>query len=176
MHTKTQKKRNDLPFVAGESLSHDHQRGRAWFQSPSRPANPLRHSSSGCVGSRPTAGSAASHVRASRVAGENSTTEPPRTTSRQTHDHSFSSFHSNSNYSFTTRLSAFSSAGLRPSLRPVFGSASLRASARSLSKGGVPSRSPSTPCRAGAGGVSFGSGPGNYSPKIRPLPYMTSDL
>ena len=65
MHSKTQKKRNDLPFVAGESLSHDRQRGRAWFQPPSRPANPLRHSSSGRIGLRPTAGSAASHVRAS---------------------------------------------------------------------------------------------------------------
>ena len=43
--------------------------------------------------------------------------------------------------------SASCRAGLRPSLRPVFGSASLRASARSLSKGGVPSRSPlSAPC------------------------------
>ena len=43
--------------------------------------------------------------------------------------------------------SASCRAGLRPSLRPVFGSASLRASARSLSKGGVPSRSPlPAPC------------------------------
>ena len=68
-------------------------------------------------------------------------------------------------------LSAFCSAGLRP----VFGPASLRASARSLSKGGVPSRSPSTPPRAGAGGFSFGSGPGNYSPKKRPPPFLTFD-
>jgi len=72
-------------------------------------------------------------------------------------------------------LSAFCSAGLRPSLRPVFGPASLRASTRSLSKGGVPSRSPSTPPRAGDGGVSFGSEPGNYSPKKRPPPFLTFD-
>jgi len=46
-----------------------------------------------------------------------------------------------------TSRSASCRAGLRPSLRPVFGSASLRASARSLSKGGVPSRSPlPAPC------------------------------
>ena len=33
--------------MAGESLSHDRQRGRAWPRLLSRPANPLRHSSSG---------------------------------------------------------------------------------------------------------------------------------
>ena len=72
-------------------------------------------------------------------------------------------------------LSACCSTGLRPSLRPVFGPASLRASWRSLSKGGVPSRPPSTPRRVGSGGVGFGSGPGNYSPKKRPPPFLTFD-
>ena len=63
---------------------------RKEMTSLSWPVNPLRHSSSGRVGSRPRAGSAVSHIRASRVAGENSTTEPPRMTSRRTHDHFFS--------------------------------------------------------------------------------------
>ena len=42
-------------------------------------------------------------------------------------------------------------------------------------RGGVPSRSPPTPPRAGAGAVSFGSGPGHYSPKKRPPPFLTFD-
>ena len=53
MHTKTPQKSRDFPFVAGESLSHNSQHGCAWPRPLSRPANPLRHSSSGHAGPQP---------------------------------------------------------------------------------------------------------------------------
>ena len=65
-------------------------------------------------------------------------------------------------------LSAFCRAGLRPLLRPVFASASLRASARSLSKGACPLTLPPPRAVRGRGEVSFGSGPRNYPPKSGP--------
>ena len=162
MQTKTQKKRNDLPFVAGESLSLDRQRGRAWFQPPSRQANPLRHSSSGHVGSRPTAGSAASPVRASfyRLLAE------PRAQDRERERESAAP-RRRGREGFRTRerkaveeqealnpeegrqkkkeeprvcppFVERGSALRRTGLRPVRGSTSLRGVSRRLSKGGVP--------------------------------------
>ena len=59
---KNPKEKKGLPFVAGESLSHDRQRGRAWFRPPTWPANPLRHPSSGRAGPASPSLKTPSHV------------------------------------------------------------------------------------------------------------------
>ena len=193
MHTKI-KKGKDLPSAAVESPSHDRQRGRAWFRPP-RGRRTLSGTPRPDVQVHHTAGSAAPHVHAStnrplagpRAQDREKERERSRQDKRGEHFRTRGERSSSMNRRETTKkkqarqprascLSAFCSAGLRPSLRPVFGSASLRASARSLSKGGVPSRPPSPRAMRGTGEVSFGSGPRNYSPKMRPLLHMNSEL
>ena len=82
MHTKI-KKGKDLPSAAVESPAHDRQRGRAWFRPPTRPANPLRHPSSGRAGPPHRRLCCASRPRLHEQAARRTTSAGPREGERE---------------------------------------------------------------------------------------------